>query len=756
MLKKIFGSGQKNGRMNYGLLIQFATPYLLILLTMIILSVTITSTIFSSALEQSMEYSTLCLNASMDRLEDSMVSVHTLQDLLINYDPLRKVMNSSGTLKDNVRNMLTMNQKLLEYDDSLNILHNYAVYGYQTGATVTPERVIVNSEMMYEALLAHGGLSYDEWRSTILASRQKSAYFAAETVCPGDTKQARCIIYTMPFVNISNGKITGQVLYYLNEQEILSLLAEAFEDDVIVQLLFGDQLLTHSGPAEGDNAVALSAPTASGYEKLMIDGEEYYTASVDSEKFGLRLLAGIPRSALYNQCRERLRVPYMWRDALIVLTVAIAAWTIFRNRRALMGISVHIEESDDLNLSGVERAMRTMKSDRVQLSRLMEDQKQQLQEALFRQLIYGISGDEAQMEVQLEYVGVKIGGEEFKARAMYLLMEEKGEEIAPENLRSVENHRILISNLLEAYSDRFIPLLLEDRNRIAILYMADDENDLTPVSELYSRIELETGIHVNFYVGGCFTQLRHAQRSFTDARRLMQSDTLQKERFIAVSDGRNAMNVFDYTAADEERLLNLIEKNAADEIDALLERIYRNNFVRQSLTASMCEMLYYRLLSTVVQHDCAVPPAGQELVSPRGDCQPKRFFAAYREYISGLCEQIERNKKETRRQLDEDILAFVNENVTNNQLSICMLAMRYGRSESYLSVRFKEKAGMPFSTYVENMRIRLANDMFAEGGGSITEISERVGYNSPSAFGRAYKRVMGCTPSEYQARIAEE
>lgn len=756
MMKRILGSGKKFSRMNYGLLIQFATPYLLILLIMIILSVTITTTTFGSTLEQSMDYSRLCLNASMDRLEDSMVSVHTLQDLLINYDPLKKVMNSSGNVKDNMQDLITMNRELLEYDDSLNILHNYAVYGFHSGVTVTPERVIVNSGMMYEALLAHGSMSYDEWKSTILVPRQKSAYFAAETVRPGDVAQTRCILYTMPFVNVSNGKITGQVLYYLNEQEILSLLAEAFEDEsVIVQLLFGEQLLTYSGGAEIDNVVALSVPTASDYETLRIDGEEYYTASVDSEKFGLRLLIGIPRSTLYAQCRERLRMPYMWRNALIALTVAIAAWTIFRNRRALMGISVHIEERDDLNLSGVERAMRTMKSDRVHLSRLMEDQKQQLQEALFRQLIYGISGDEAQMEVQLEYVGVKIGGEEFKARAMYLLMEENGEEIAPENLRSVENHRILISNLLQAYSDRFIPLLLEDRNRIAILYMTVDENDLSPVSELYSRIEMETGIHVNFYVGGCFTQLRHAQRSFTDARRLMQSDTLQKERFIAVSDGRNSTNVFDYAAADEERLLNLIEKNASDEIDALLGRIYHNNFVKQSLTASMCEMLYYRLLSTVVRHEGAPPLVGQELVSPRGDCQPRRFFAAYREYISELCEQIEKSKKETRRQLDEDILAFVNENVTNNQLSISMLAMRYGRSESYLSVRFKEKAGMPFSSYVENMRIRLANEMFAAGNGSITEISERVGYNSPSAFGRAYKRVMGCTPSEYQAKIAE-
>ena len=747
---------QKIRKMNYDLVIQFAAPYVLILLVLVILSTTITSVVFDSTLEQSMDYSMLCLNASMDRIDDSMASVHALHDILTNYSPLVKAINSPGMNSSTISNLINLETALLDYDDSLNILHNCAVYSYHNGVTVTAERIILNTEQMYEALLAHGDMRYEQWRETILASRRRSSYFAADTVYPSDPDAIRSIVYTMPFIDLTSGKITGQAIYYLSEQEILSLISDAFEEDgVFAQLLWEDQLLTHIG--EGmENAAAVKGSIADGYQKLSVDGEEYYAAYVDSEQLGLRLLIALPESMLYAQCREQLRLLYLCRNILIVFTVAIAAFTIFRNHRPLVGISEHIDGHDDLGLSGVELAVRTMKNDRANLNQAMENQKQQLQEALFRQLVYGISGDEAQMEVQLEYVDVKIGGEEFKARAMYLLMEENGGEIATENLRSVENHRILISNLLQAYSERFIPLLLENRNQIAILYMVDDETDLTPVSELYSQIELETGIHVNFYVGGCFTQLRHAQRSFTEARRLMQSDTLQKERFIAVSDGRNSMNVFDYTAADEERLLNLIEKNAADEIDALLERIYHNNFVRQTLTASMCEMLYYRLLSTIVQHECALPPVDQDLISPRGDCQPASFFAAYRQYIAQLCERVERSQKETRRQLDEDILAFVNENITNNQLSIRMLAMHYGRSESYLSMRFKERVGMTFSAYVEQMRIQLASKMLAESGSSITEISERVGYSSSSAFGRAYKRVMGCTPSEYQTRLADQ
>ena len=157
----------------------------------------------------------------------------------------------------------------------------------------------------------------------------------------------------------------------------------------------------------------------------------------------------------------------------------------------------------------------------------------------------------------------------------------------------------------------------------------------------------------------------------------------------------------------------------------------------------------------VVQALTAVPDAngGQEAWDKLAPDEQRAVI----DFAAACCEgDVQPLLEETRQQLDEDILAFVNENITNNQLSIRMLAMHYGRSESYLSMRFKEQVGMTFSAYVEQMRIQLASKMLAESGSSITEISGRVGYSSSSAFGRAYKRVMGCTPSEYQATLGGE
>ena len=57
---------------------------------------------------------------------------------------------------------------------------------------------------------------------------------------------------------------------------------------------------------------------------------------------------------------------------------------------------------------------------------------------------------------------------------------------------------------------------------------------------------------------------------------------------------------------------------------------------------------------------------------------------------------------------------------------------------------------------MEQLRVNRANELLAQGKMRITAISLAVGYNSPTAFGRAYKRVTGITPSEYLLRQNQE
>jgi AraC-like DNA-binding protein len=77
------------------------------------------------------------------------------------------------------------------------------------------------------------------------------------------------------------------------------------------------------------------------------------------------------------------------------------------------------------------------------------------------------------------------------------------------------------------------------------------------------------------------------------------------------------------------------------------------------------------------------------------------------------------------------------------------LAERVGMSRSIFALRFKEKVGATPMEYMTRWRMLVAGDRLENSDDSISVIASSLGYESESAFGKAFKRVMGCSPKQY-------
>jgi AraC-like DNA-binding protein len=80
------------------------------------------------------------------------------------------------------------------------------------------------------------------------------------------------------------------------------------------------------------------------------------------------------------------------------------------------------------------------------------------------------------------------------------------------------------------------------------------------------------------------------------------------------------------------------------------------------------------------------------------------------------------------------------------------LAERVGMSRSIFALRFKEKVGATPMEYLTRWRMLLAGDRLKNSTDSISSIAASLGYESESAFGKAFRRVMGCTPGQHSRR----
>lgn len=84
-----------------------------------------------------------------------------------------------------------------------------------------------------------------------------------------------------------------------------------------------------------------------------------------------------------------------------------------------------------------------------------------------------------------------------------------------------------------------------------------------------------------------------------------------------------------------------------------------------------------------------------------------------------------------------------------NDWTVSGLAQQVGMSRSIFALRFKEKVGESPMEYLTRWRMLLAGDRLTTTTEPILSIALSLGYESESAFGKAFKRVMGCAPRQY-------
>jgi transcriptional regulator GlxA family with amidase domain len=80
-----------------------------------------------------------------------------------------------------------------------------------------------------------------------------------------------------------------------------------------------------------------------------------------------------------------------------------------------------------------------------------------------------------------------------------------------------------------------------------------------------------------------------------------------------------------------------------------------------------------------------------------------------------------------------------------------MLTREVGVSRTVLSSRFAEHLGVAPIMYLSNWRMQLAAGMLTGSGTTIAKIAAEVGYESESAFSRAFKRCTGLSPGAWRS-----
>lgn len=115
---------------------------------------------------------------------------------------------------------------------------------------------------------------------------------------------------------------------------------------------------------------------------------------------------------------------------------------------------------------------------------------------------------------------------------------------------------------------------------------------------------------------------------------------------------------------------------------------------------------------------------------------------------------ITKDGKEKTTSLDNDfiqkILHFINENLSESDLSVELLSSKVFLSRSQLYRKIKTLTGVSVNEFIRNVRLEKAKQLLEQGNKNINinEISYKVGFTSPSYFAKCYKIKYGYLPHQ--------
>ena len=95
------------------------------------------------------------------------------------------------------------------------------------------------------------------------------------------------------------------------------------------------------------------------------------------------------------------------------------------------------------------------------------------------------------------------------------------------------------------------------------------------------------------------------------------------------------------------------------------------------------------------------------------------------------------------------VMAVINKNLSNSDLSVDKIADEVGISRVHLHRKMKELTGQTPHDFIRNIRLKQAAHLLASNNMNITEVMYACGFNNSASFSTIFKKFYGMSPRDY-------
>lgn len=122
--------------------------------------------------------------------------------------------------------------------------------------------------------------------------------------------------------------------------------------------------------------------------------------------------------------------------------------------------------------------------------------------------------------------------------------------------------------------------------------------------------------------------------------------------------------------------------------------------------------------------------------------------------LSKIYQYVTGEKARQDSEVSTTMLEFIHTNY-NQDIMLIDLAEELNVTEKYCGILFKQRTGENFKTYLNQYRIRRAQEILkSEPTCKVAELAHQVGFNSSNTFIRVFSKLVGTTPKQYAEDIS--
>ena len=107
-------------------------------------------------------------------------------------------------------------------------------------------------------------------------------------------------------------------------------------------------------------------------------------------------------------------------------------------------------------------------------------------------------------------------------------------------------------------------------------------------------------------------------------------------------------------------------------------------------------------------------------------------------------------------QLMERIMEVINENISDSDLSVDIIAQKVGISRVHLHRKMKELTNQTPHSFIRNIRLKQAARLLKDNKHNVTEVMYACGFSNAASFSTMFKNLYGCSPRDYMNQALEK